>query len=122
MTLSVCLECVLQTTINNVLASLTINLFLHRITVVDRVTTALFDWSLLTFEQSEYIDTIGLLLVYVNPAINPTLYALSSRFYRQAFKEALGVCRCRRRDTAKSDATSLSYLATENNTSNHVEQ
>ena len=76
---------------------------LRRITTFNRVTVAIFDWSFLSQQQVDQIDVIGRVMLYLNSAINPTLYALGSSFYRKAIIEAITCGRCR--STGKPGST-----------------
>ena len=81
---------------------------MHRINSINRVVTAFFDESILSTDQIESIDIVGRVLLFLNSAINPTLYALSSRFYRQAFVEAVSSCCWCRRENPSSQKTAKS--------------
>ena len=61
-----------------------------RITALNRVTSAMFQWSFLSQAQSDNIDIAGRVMLFLNSAINPTLYSLGSSFYRKAIVEAIG--------------------------------
>ena len=50
--------------------------------------------SFLSRDQTETFNIIGPIMLYINSAINPTLYALGSRFYRKAFTHAMRIDKC----------------------------
>ena len=74
------------------------DVFILRINSINRITSALFGFDFLSRDQVETFQIVGPILVYINSAINPTIYALSSQLYRKAFMEGLRSCRCRRSD------------------------
>ena len=67
---------------------------IYRILATARITSALFGNSFLSRDQTETFNIIGPIMLYINSAINPTLYALGSRFYRKAFVQAMRIDKC----------------------------